>query len=86
MDSIEIIGFIAGFLTTFAFVPQVFKLWKYRTVHDISLPMYIILTLGTGLWLTYGFLIGSISLMLANFITFSLSLCVICMILAWRNN
>ena len=38
IDLFEIIGLIAAVLTTSAFVPQVFKIWKSKSVDDLSLP------------------------------------------------
>ncbi len=65
----EIIGFIAATLTTSAFIPQVYKVYKEKNAAGISLTMYLILFTGVSLWFLYGFLIGSISVVLANGIT-----------------
>lgn len=65
----EIIGFIAATLTTGAFIPQVYKVYKEKNAAGISLTMYLILFTGVSLWFLYGFLIGSISVVLANGIT-----------------
>ena len=67
--NIEIVGLIAGALTTIAYVPQVRKTWKTKSVKELSLSMYIVMFIGVMLWLTYGILIDSISIMLANTIT-----------------
>ena len=64
------LGLIAGILTTISFLPQVIKTFKTRKTDDISLLMYIILCVGTFLWLSYGFLKKDIPLILANLITF----------------
>ena len=39
----EIIGLSAAFLTTSAFIPQVYKIYKDKNADGISLTMYIIL-------------------------------------------
>ena len=65
----EIIGLIAATLTTGAFIPQVYKVYKEKNAAGISLTMYLILFAGVSLWFLYGFLIGSISVILANGIT-----------------
>jgi len=67
------IGYIAAFLTTAAFVPQAYHSWRTRDLSGISLPMYAMFTLGVGFWLFYGYLIGSVPVILANLITFLLS-------------
>ncbi len=41
IDYIEIIGLIAAFLTTAAFLPQVYKTWKTKDVSSLSLPMLL---------------------------------------------
>jgi len=69
MPTIEIIGLIAATCTTLAFVPQVFKAWKYKSTQDISLTMYLVLLLGLILWLIYGLHHNSLAIILANSIT-----------------
>jgi MtN3 and saliva related transmembrane protein len=69
MNYTETLGLIAATLTTAAFIPQVYKAWKHRSTKDISLIMYIVLTVGLSLWLLYGMAIGSLPVMLANAIT-----------------
>ena len=73
----EVIGLLAAFLTTSAFIPQVFKIYKEKNADGISLTMYIILFTGVLLWFVYGFLIGSLSIIIANGITALLQLCII---------
>jgi len=41
MESIGIIGLVAATLTTSAFVPQVYRAWKSKSIKDISLLMYL---------------------------------------------
>ena len=65
----EIIGLIAASLTTAAFVPQVYKTWKTKLVDELSLTMYLVFFTGIVLWLIYGILIKSLSIILANTIT-----------------
>jgi MtN3 and saliva related transmembrane protein len=69
MPTIEIIGLIAATCTTLAFVPQVFKAWKYKSTQDISLTMYLVLLLGLILWLIYGLHHNSLAIILANSVT-----------------
>ncbi len=68
-SAILAIGLAAGTLTTFAFVPQVTKVYRTRSTRDISLPTFAALVLGTVLWLTYGILLSEIPLIAANGIT-----------------
>jgi len=69
LDSYEIIGFIAAVLTTAAFLPQVYKTWKTKSVESLSLTMYIGFFIGIVLWLIYGIHLKSIPMILANSVT-----------------
>jgi MtN3 and saliva related transmembrane protein len=69
----EILGYIAAFLTTAAFLPQTIKTIKTRDTASISLAMYVMFTTGIVLWLAYGILIESMPMIIANIITFVLS-------------
>ncbi len=70
---IEILGYIAAFLTTAAFFPQTIKTIKSRDTASISLAMYVMFTTGIALWLGYALLIESMPMIIANIITFALS-------------
>ena len=72
IDQNEIIGLIAAVCTTFAFIPQVMKVWKTKQTKDLSLRMYSIMFLGILLWLVYGIRIDSLSIILANVVTATL--------------
>lgn len=72
METFEIIGLIAATLTTSSFIPQVYKAWKYKSTKDISLVMYLILFIGSVLWLYYGLMIQSVPVIMANGITSTL--------------
>ena len=80
----EAIGLTAAFCTTFAFLPQVVQVYRTRVTQGISLGMYIIFSIGVFLWLVYGFLIESPSLIIANSIMFLLALSVLIMKIRWR--
>lgn len=62
----DVIGFVAAACTTFAFVPQVVRVWRTRSAKDISLAMYVILVAGVTLWIVYGVSIRSTPLVAAN--------------------
>jgi len=68
----EIIGLIAAICTTFAFIPQVMKVWKTKQTKDLSLRMYSVMFIGILLWLVYGIRIDSLSIILANVVTATL--------------
>ncbi len=66
MNSLDVLGLVATCFTTSSFVPQVWRTWKTRDVSGISLPTYVIITIGLALWLVYGWLRGDMPLMVAN--------------------
>ena len=85
MDNIiEIIGFLAAICTTIAFLPQAIKVISTKTVAGLSLPMYIIFTIGVFLWFIYGLLIKNNPIIIANFITFSLASIVLFYVIKFR--
>ena len=74
---IEIIGYCAAFLTTFAFLPQAIQSWRTRDLTGVSLGMYSLFTTGVGLWLIYGLIIEKWPLILANGLTLTLALSIL---------
>ena len=49
MDIDTLIGTVAGCLSTAAFVPQAWQIWKTRSARDVSLAMYAVLIAGVAL-------------------------------------
>lgn len=70
----EIVGMGAGLLSCVTFLPQVIKTYRTRSTDDVSLWMFILASLGTILWLVYGFMINSFSIIFTNFVVLGLSL------------
>jgi MtN3 and saliva related transmembrane protein len=73
LTSLDALGFVAGALTTAAFVPQVLKSWTSRDLSGISLRMYGLFTTGVALWLLYGIALGSWPVIVCNAITLVLA-------------
>ncbi len=71
--SIEFVGIIAGICTTFSFLPQVIKTLKTKDTQSLSLSMYLVFVSGVSLWLIYGIMIESFSVVAANAVTFLLA-------------
>jgi MtN3 and saliva related transmembrane protein len=74
MDTVVIIGYIAGALTTISFVPQVIRTWKLKETKDFSLVMLLLFAAGMLLWTIYGIWISSVPIIAANIVTFGLVL------------
>ena len=86
VDNIELIGLLAAILTTTAFIPQVYKVIKTKSVKGLSLTTYLIFTTGVLFWLIYGLLKSSISMIIGNGITFLLAFSILYYILKNRNS
>ncbi|MDD4940798.1 MAG: SemiSWEET transporter [Candidatus Omnitrophica bacterium] len=65
----EIVGFGAALLTSFGFLPQVIKIYKTKSVQDISLIALIQFAIGISLWLSYGVHLKNIVIISANTVT-----------------
>jgi MtN3 and saliva related transmembrane protein len=81
---IDSIGLVAGLLTTTAFIPQVWKIYRTKSGKDISARMFSLFSAGIVLWLVYGILLQSMPLILSNAVTLVLSLTIIGLKLHYR--
>ncbi len=77
MEPALLIGIIAATLTTVAFVPQVVRVWRTRSTHDISGAMFGIFSMGVVCWLGYGIVLGAWPIIIANIVTLALSLTIL---------
>ncbi|MDD5136614.1 MAG: SemiSWEET transporter [Candidatus Omnitrophica bacterium] len=73
MNKIDLVGMVAGICTTISFLPQVVKIVRTKHTRDISLPMYVIFSLGVFMWACYGFMTNSLPIILANTVTLALA-------------
>jgi|SRR5688572_24438128 len=62
----EVVGLAAGVCTSISLLPQLFKLLKNKKAEDISLFYLVILFIGLGLWIWYGFLRDDIPILVTN--------------------
>jgi len=79
MDSttIEILGLIAGAITSIGYLPQIYKGYKTKKLNDVSYYMPGILALGMILWLIYGIILNAIAVIIANIFGVTCSLLLI---------
>ena len=73
MNNIEWLGFFGGALTTICLIPQVYRIFKLKSAHDISLSFTVLFLLGIVLWLAYGVFSGLAPIVLWNSITLVLA-------------
>ena len=81
---LDSIGLVAGLLTTTAFIPQVWKIYRTKSGKDISARMFSLFSAGIVLWLIYGVLLQSVPLIVSNAVTLVLSLTIIGLKLRYR--
>jgi MtN3 and saliva related transmembrane protein len=74
---VGLIGSAAACCTTISFLPQLIRVWKLKSAHEISLTMFSIFSAGVFLWLVYGIFIRSFPVILANAVTLALSLAIL---------
>jgi MtN3 and saliva related transmembrane protein len=75
--TVEFLGFVAAFCTTAAFVPQLVRVLRMRSARDVSLPTFVMFSVGVFLWLLYGFYIGSKPVIASNGVTLLLSVSIL---------
>ena len=74
---IDIITFIAASLTTFSFLPQTIRAIKSKQTNDLSLTMFICMSVGVAFWLFLGMMYANKFMIIANAITLVLNLMIL---------
>lgn len=59
MSAAEILGYAAGAVTAFTFLPQVLKTWREKSAKDISMNMFLIAFINEIMWLVYGVMLNN---------------------------
>jgi MtN3 and saliva related transmembrane protein len=83
LDWREWIGFIGGLLTTVGLIPQVWRLFKLKSAHEISLTYSILFIIGISFWLSYGIWRGLLSVILWNSVSLVLGIGMLYAKLKW---
>jgi MtN3 and saliva related transmembrane protein len=86
INYIEGIGLLAAALTTYSFLPQVYKTWKTKDVSAFSLTTFSLFFTGIICWLIYGIYMQSLSMILANTITLVSSFLILVFIIKYRKS
>jgi MtN3 and saliva related transmembrane protein len=74
MTLAQFLGLAAGTITSITFLPQVIRIWKTKSVKDISMLMMLLLIAGTSLWLTYGLMMNDTAIIYTNVMVLAMSL------------
>ena len=84
METATALGTVAGALTTFALLPQAYRIWRTRSADDVSLATFVTMSLGIALWTVYGVMIGSAPVVVFNCITLLLSMVILALKVRYR--
>lgn len=68
MFFLDLLGFIAGFFSMIAFVPQIYKIWKNKSAKDVSIQMFIIYAISNTLWIIYGLSLKEPAIYITNIV------------------
>lgn len=63
------IGYIAGTFTSFAFLPQVYKVFESKSAKGLSMSTLILFFIGQLLWLNHGMYEKDFSVVIFAFLT-----------------
>lgn len=66
------LGAVAAALTSFGFVPQVMKMWRTKSVRDVSPFAIVQFIVGITLWAIYGFHLRDPIVIAANLVALSI--------------
>ncbi|WP_459894007.1 SemiSWEET family sugar transporter [Hydrogenobaculum acidophilum] len=66
INIVELIGFVAGILTTSGYIPQIYTVIKHKNARGLSGLFLLIMGIGISLWLLYGIAKDSLALIFAN--------------------
>jgi MtN3 and saliva related transmembrane protein len=85
IDTIALIGFIAGMLTAISMLPQVIKTIREKKAEDVSLVMLIVLLSGVSLWIYYGVQKNDLPIIISNSISLAINLTMIFLRFRYRD-
>lgn len=73
----NVLGLLAGSLTTLSFMPQMLRIWRRRSADDLSYGALALFITGISLWVLYGAALHSFPIMITNAVTLALNLSIL---------
>lgn len=73
----NILGLVAGGITSVAMLPQLIKVLKNKDVEDLSVLMILFLVLGLSLWVWYGIIKEELPIILSNAFAVLVNICLL---------
>jgi MtN3 and saliva related transmembrane protein len=68
MSGGDIVGLVAGALTTGSFLPQVIRVFRLRSAREISLMFTLLILAGNLTWLGYGIYLKALPIIFWNIV------------------
>jgi MtN3 and saliva related transmembrane protein len=78
------VGLLAGSLTTISLLPQLHKIWCTKSAKDVSIAMFLVMTTGIVLWLTYGILKSDAAIIITNAASLLLAIAILVLMIRYR--
>ncbi|MDP2258088.1 MAG: SemiSWEET transporter [Caulobacter sp.] len=79
---INAVGTAAALCSMTSFTPQILKIWREKDASSVSMRMFMLTVTGFVLWTTYGILLGSWPVTVANAVCLMLSAVILA--LKWK--
>lgn len=86
MESIDMLGIVAGICTSSSIIPQIWTTLRKKRAKDVSVFMFIVLMTGNSLWVYYGFEKSDIAIIASNFLALGLNIIMLSLKYIYRNN
>ena len=82
----KVVGITAGVFTGASMVPQLIKIIQEKKASQVSVLMLVVLIIGLGLWVWYGFLKEDWPIILTNLFSLAINLTMIFLRYKYRDN
>ena len=86
LSGVDILGYVAGLITAFTFLPQVIKTWQTKSAKDVSLAMFLIALTNQILWLAFGILRNDQVIIITNAVMLVMTSLMITLKLKYNHN
>lgn len=86
MNTVAVIGIVAGVFTSASLLPQLIKIIKEKKVEDLSMTMFVSLLIGIILWVVYGLLRDDWPIVITNGLSVVLNLFILVLKFKYKNN
>ncbi len=65
MEIFKVFVTIMGIVMSLGYYPQAYKVWKNKSAENISIPAFVIFSLGTLTWFIYGLVINDLPIIVS---------------------